>query len=202
MTENLLFSELVRQPTPSTVERCAVLFGQNRPRANHPLVLQDAAERFTPRLVEWADGTIQSEQATRDLITIGAGGDGYDKARRLEIVGYQTDNELVSLMDEFHDELILAAERAVKAWVRETNNSLLYRQGDRIVVMALDVMAEHPPRRREFTGTVIRLEPLTARYVVRIPELGHIEGGPGAIGMIVNSEDVIRLATKTGDLQS
>lgn len=193
MTE-LPFGDLARQRAPGLAERCASLFGRKRPDRYNSIVVEDAAEHFADRLVEWAEGSVDHSRAVMDLTRLGAEGDGYAKSNRLDRLGYHADSSLVHLMDEFDDEISLAADRAVKAWVRETSTTLLYRTGDRVIVLEWETRAGRPQRRLKFTGIVVRAEPLTARYVVRIPELGHVAGGPGTIGIFVNQEDIIRRA--------
>lgn len=153
-----------------------------RPKRGDAAVIDRAARELLPDVMQWLDGEGEEERTYQDLRKVldrAFEYDGYDLAQEMDRLGYESDAELVEILDGGG---INDAHRAVvEEWVRAHDLRLSLPIGTQVIARLYQ---------RTVTGEVTALHPKTAEYTVMVPSEGHVKTGPGTHGYFVGFENV------------
>jgi len=168
-----------------------------RPKYHDKRIPEMVAEKLLPKVLEYLrqNSGADEEDVRKDLRDALRHGDddGFTLCYNLKRdCHWDPDSELVEIMDEAgyfrnksHDEL-------VQQWVAEEKIVLSLPVG---ATVRVTTRRKFRQPEEEFDGVVTTLLPETARYVIRIPALGHVEEGigkTGTTGQYFDKEDVER----------
>lgn len=110
--------------------------------------------------------------------------DGYEVAKQLDDRHmWESDSELVDLLDEVAFARIRAHEKAVEAWVQQHGVAPKYSVGQRVA------FKRQRWDKEKVTGEVTAVREKTAQYLVFCESLGHVREGCGTHGTYVAFED-------------
>jgi hypothetical protein len=145
-----------------------ILAGSNlqRPTDRDEDVRAAAIDLLLPKVLEWLrqngdDYSDKPDEIRQDLLKICRcwSHDGFELAKELADLSWSPDAQLVEILDGF-SEMHDACRAAVKKWVEATNPQPLFRVGARVSYKGKD-------------GTVVRVDPDVAQYVINVPADGH-----------------------------
>ena len=161
------------------------------PRPTRRDCLDAALDAFGPRLAEYLDRapTDREHRDVRNAWAIHL--DEYQMARRLEDAGWESDYQLMELMDGFDSCVLSAHEQALREWVQAHAHLLAE------VRPSLEQRVTTPKRwdkgRTSYaprSGIVTRIDEDRATCTVMIPEFGHVREGPGTLGAVLAWEEL------------
>lgn len=134
--------------------------GDQRPSRSNPRVMENAARRLAPRIIEW-DGALTEDEIVEALAKHGTYDvDGYALAKRLEDCEYWSpDENLVDILAAFQSELYDAHRQLVKVWVKEAQIALPLNVGD---------MVQWLQNGKQQTGKITKLNAEEAIYYIQI----------------------------------
>ena len=137
--------------------------------------------------MRWCNDNYSSEtEVCKDLLDALEGAldfDGYEIAKRLESRYWETDRELVDILDEAWDFAEEAYKEVIRDWRRAYQVKPKYKIGDHVAVRA-----GNPPSIRD--GEIEAVNEVRAQYCVYIPSLGHVREGVGTHGIMMDWESV------------
>lgn len=150
----------------------------SRPCQTDDAVLDAAAELLTKRVFHlWGKDAPNTEderqRVTRDLREVLLSGNGYERARELDRMGYFPNAELVELLDDADMDVLRAHDAAVEKWVREHGVTVPVAVGQKV-----RITVDGKP----VDGEVIRVDAKQAMVTVYCPSLGHVRSGESATG--------------------
>jgi hypothetical protein len=118
-------------------------------------------------------------------------GDGYSIARLLDDLGWSPDSELVDILDRAAQYESEALDALVYEWLVANQTQPAHCVGD---VVQYNSGAGRPVN--IYTGTIIEIDPKGGKYVIHVPELGHVaDGQVGIQGTyvpweVIDAEDI------------
>lgn len=188
MSQQSLFEALPRQKAPYEFEGTSVFLGETRPNSGNRYVRKAAAEAFLPSLQAWIGEPGREEETANDLFEIARWGhlDGYRLAKELEAKGYIANPDLVDLMEDFIGILGDVTRHAVRTWVASNKIRPARAQGEAVTIRTWNDSGQ----RCSYRGIISEVHEADARYLVRVPELGHVEDGLGCHGFVIDAEDI------------
>lgn len=188
MSQQLLFEDLPRQRTPYAFEGTSVFLGERRPNRGNKYVRKAAARAFTPSLQAWIGEPGREEETANDLFDVAQWGylDGFRLAKELEAKGYIADTDLVDLMEDFIGLLDDVTRQAVRTWVASNDIRPSRALGETVTILTWNDSGQ----RCSYRGIISEVREADARYLVRVPELGHVESGLGCHGFVIDAEDI------------
>jgi hypothetical protein len=146
-------------------------------------------ERITPDIVNWichggdtAPGLEEIDDIKTEIFSaIEYEEDPYGIAKSLEYAGWDSDGELVHILDNVGRYRYEAyKDHVYNSWILKHGVVPKFSIGDSVVFAH---------RGRQETGEVIRVYPEMAQYTIHCPQHGHIKKGVGTHGHIINFED-------------
>lgn len=144
----------------------------SRPTGRDESVIRKAAELSLPEFKRWANEASGSDEVMlNDLLAcIRWGHDGYARAKRIEIYGYEPDAELVEILDSID---VWRAEReAVAKWVKEFDVKAPFPIGALVVIAG-------------GSGEIMAHDEAQGTSTVFVEAMGHVREGNGTHGLIV-----------------
>lgn len=167
--------------------------GQPRPDAYHLIVKRIVLEQVLPRVLAWMDDdATDSEEIAKELMEILMPyEDGYEMANKLERrFGWDADSSLVDLLDGvcFYE----AHGKVLGRWIEE--NGIL----PRLEVGARVRARQHATDAAIHEGEIRSIDAKRGTYTVMIPALGHVRGGLGTHGIVLDWCEVEALNTEPG----
>jgi hypothetical protein len=175
-----------------------------RPAKNTGEMIEAAVEMIFPSVWDWLKSAGDSDFSNEEQVNIkkdlrkaidGCWGDydGYRIARRLDdSCMWECDAQLVDILDSFWSYIDKVHDVAVQNWVKECGIIPQHSIGDDIEIKIFG---------KEYSGTIVGVNPLSAKYTVNVPSMGHkkfslvdgapvFEPGSDSLGVIIEVETV------------
>lgn len=165
-----------------------------RPSHYDEKIDQEVAQALLPKVLQWLRSRGEDEPTDEDKQDILAQltdacrlhDDGYEVAKCLDDRHmWESDSELVDLLDEVAFARIRSHEKAVEAWVQQHGVVPQYSVGQRVA------FKQRRWDKEAVTGEVTAVREKTAQYLVFCESLGHVRAGCGTHGTYVAFEDAV-----------
>ena len=147
-----------------------------RPRLFDLPVVQAAAKRIAQSV--WDDMGKDNfpgiQHDLEEILIANPGiGDGYKLAKRLESRGYAIDAHMVEVVDCVNGALYEARDDETAKWVVMYQIKPAYFVGQDVTFTSYN----HRGVMGEFSGRIIDIDRIQAKYIIYSPELGHVPRG-------------------------
>ena len=159
---------------------------RNRPTIFDADIQSEVAQQLLPSLIKWLQARgeeicdeEEKKHVTEEVakaIDTAVSYDSYKIARELDDAGWFADGDLVSLLERALSFAIGCHDRKTRKWVQDEGivagiavgtTVRVYDRGGRLIV---------------YEGTIIRVDPSKARYLIFSEKLGHVQQGQGSHG--------------------
>ena len=168
-----LFDDLPLPPRPSYIDKEVVTV---------------TVEKIAPELIKWMHQSRHfPSQAEIDAIkaeifsAIEHEDDAYRIAKDLEYAGWDSDGELVDILNNVSRHRYDAHKEIIhQNWVLKHGIVPKFSIGDNVLFTF---------KNRQETGEIIRVSPETAQYTIHCPQHGHVKKGVGTHGHVINFEE-------------
>jgi hypothetical protein len=167
--------------------------GKVRPTNHDKEVKLLVIEEILPVILVWfndnKDNDNNVEEITKDLMDkIEPYKDGYKIAKDLDDRGWDSDSELVDILDglDFYTPL----DKLTLMWIQANNIKPKFNVGDKVRVKSR--LIRSTSNKEFYDGEITKIDP-AGKYVVFIEEVGHVRSGNGSHGSYINWGNVEKI---------